>query len=115
MENIQASTEGATYAIAPLPEVNFSSRMESSGAPDCINISERTYSRVRDLFVCEHRGKVQTKEKKEFDMYLVKDILPVLQHGGLEEGIQSSFQRRYRSDVRKELTSFPTFRPQVIE
>jgi adenylate cyclase len=95
--------------------VNFSSRMESSGAPDCINISERTYSRVKDFFVCEYRGKVQTKEKKEFDMYFVKDIQPALQHGGLERGIPSSFQRRYRTYFRKELTSFPTFRPQVVE
>ena len=95
--------------------VNFASRMESSGSPDHINISERTYARVKDFFVCEYRGKVQTKEKKEFDMYFVKDIQPALQHGGLEKGIPSSFQRRYRTYFRKELTSFPTFRPQVVE
>jgi class 3 adenylate cyclase len=95
--------------------VNFASRMESSGAADCINISERTYTRVKDFFVCEYRGKVQTKEKKEFDMYFVKDILPALQHGRVENGIPSSFQRRYRTYFRKELTSFPTFSPQVVE
>jgi adenylate cyclase len=95
--------------------VNFASRMESSGAADHINISERTYARVKDFFDCEHRGKVQTKEKKEFDMYFVKDILPALQHGALEKGIPTSFQRRYRTYFRKELTSFPTFRPQVVE
>ena len=44
--------------------VNFSSRMESTGAPDSINISDRTYSRIKDFFACEHRGKILTKEKK---------------------------------------------------
>jgi adenylate cyclase len=95
--------------------VNFASRMESSGAPDQINVSERTYARIKDFFECEYRGKVQTKEKKEYDMYFVKDILPALRHGAPENGIPSSFQRRYRTYFRKELTSFPTFRPQVVE
>src|SRR6185312_3494118 len=37
--------------------VNFSSRMESSGVPNRVNISDRTWSRVKDFFECEHRGK----------------------------------------------------------
>jgi class 3 adenylate cyclase len=37
--------------------VNYSSRMESSGEAGRINLSERTYSRVKDFFQCEHRGK----------------------------------------------------------
>ena len=37
--------------------VNFSSRMESAGAPDSINISDKTYSRVKDFFACEHRAR----------------------------------------------------------
>jgi len=86
--------------------VNFSSRMESSGTPGCINISDQTYSRVKDFFACEHRGKVLTKEKKEIEMYLVKGILPTL-NSGLENGVPGAFQRRYRTYFRKDLKVFP--------
>jgi class 3 adenylate cyclase len=54
--------------------VNFSSRMESSGVPNRVNISERTHARVKDFFDCEHRGKILTKDKREVDMYLVQGI-----------------------------------------
>jgi adenylate cyclase len=94
--------------------VNFSSRMESSGAPDSINISDKTYARVKDFFACEHRGKVLTKEKREYDMYFVKGILPALQHSKTAKGVPSSFQRRYRTYFRKELMSFPSSTPQVV-
>ncbi len=87
--------------------VNFSARMESAGAPDSVNISDCTWSRVKDFFECEHRGKVLTKEKKEFDMYFVKGILPKL-GGALENGVPDLFQRRYRTYFGKELTYFPT-------
>ena len=33
--------------------VNYSSRMESSSEANRINLSERTYSRVKDFFACE--------------------------------------------------------------
>lgn len=68
--------------------VNFSSRMESSGVPNRVNISERTYSRVKDFFTCEPRGKILTKDKREVDMYLVEGILPALAAPG-------EFGRRY--------------------
>src|SRR5579864_5058112 len=61
--------------------VNYSSRMESSGEANRINLSERTYSRVKDFFECEHRGKVLTKEKRELDMFFANGILPVLANG----------------------------------
>ena len=38
--------------------VNYSSRMESSSEANRINLSERTYSRVKDFLACEPRGKV---------------------------------------------------------
>ena len=69
--------------------VNFSSRMESSGVPNRVNISERTYARVKDFFVCEHRGKILTKDKREVDMYLVQGILPRL-------AAPEEFARRYQ-------------------
>ena len=54
--------------------VNFSSRMESSGVPNRVNISDRTYARVKDFFDCEHRGKILTKDKREVDMFLIQGI-----------------------------------------
>lgn len=88
--------------------VNFSSRMETSGAPNRINISDRTWARVKDFFECEHRGRVLTKEKKEFDMYFVKGFLPIL----LDDPTQippPAFLRRYHVYFQKEPPSFPAF------
>ncbi|MEO5644800.1 MAG: adenylate/guanylate cyclase domain-containing protein, partial [Bacteroidia bacterium] len=57
--------------------VNIASRMESSGEPGRINISESTYALVKDKFTCEHRGKVKAKNKGEIDMYfIVEAIVP---------------------------------------
>ena len=54
--------------------VNTASRMESSGIVGDINISSSTYDLVKELFLCEHRGKVSAKNKGEIDMYLVKGV-----------------------------------------
>jgi class 3 adenylate cyclase len=93
--------------------VNFSSRMESSSQPNRINLSERTYSRVKDFFECEYRGKVLTKEKREFDMYFASGLLPKL--AGQDDAIPpSAFVRRYQVYFNREPPSFPAFlvRPQ---
>lgn len=58
--------------------VNLASRMESSGAPGRINISESTYEKVKRFFECEHRGPIQAKNKGEVHMYFVNGILPHL-------------------------------------
>jgi class 3 adenylate cyclase len=86
--------------------VNFSSRMESSGAPNRINLSERTYARVKDFFDCEHRGKVLTKDKREVDMYFANGILPALRD---DSGIlpPPAFVRRYKTYFEKEPPAFP--------
>ncbi len=52
--------------------VNIASRMESSGEPGRINISESTYQLVKDKFTCTHRGKILAKNKGEIDMYFVE-------------------------------------------
>lgn len=54
--------------------VNIASRMESSGEPGKINISQTTYELVKDHFDCEYRGKVQAKNKGEIDMYFVLGV-----------------------------------------
>jgi len=88
--------------------VNYSSRMESSGHPNRINLSERTYSRVKDFFACEHRGKVATKEKKELDMYFADGLLPNLLSGG-DQIPPEAFVRRYNVYFQKDPPAFPGF------
>jgi class 3 adenylate cyclase/HAMP domain-containing protein len=88
--------------------VNFSSRMESSGAANRINVSERTYSRVKDFFRCDHRGKIPTKDKREVDMYFVEEVLPELMDGA-GEGPPAAFSRRYRIYFQKTPPAFPEF------
>ena len=87
--------------------VNFSSRMESSSQPNRINLSERTYTRVKDFFECEYRGKVLTKEKREFDMYFASGILPKLRGEGLPA--PPAFVRRYRVYFNSDPPAFPAF------
>ena len=52
--------------------VNIAARMEQSGFPGKINISQHTYEIVKDHFNCIHRGKIEAKNKGEIDMYFVE-------------------------------------------
>lgn len=67
-----------------LPQlVRYLSNAASSGASIAgvggrINISSATYERVKDIFDCEFRGKIQAKHKGEIDMYFVKGFRPGL-------------------------------------
>jgi class 3 adenylate cyclase len=88
--------------------VNYSSRMEASSQANRINLSERTYSRVKDFFDCEYRGKVLTKEKRELDMYFANGILPALVNGSTEAP-PSAFLRRYNVYFQKDPPAFPAF------
>ncbi len=63
--------------------VNTASRLESSGVPGQINISDATHRLVADLFVCEHRGLVAAKGKGELEMYLLTGIRPELTDDGV--------------------------------
>jgi class 3 adenylate cyclase len=45
--------------------VNVASRMESSGAPGCIQVTDRAYRRLRDRYRFERRGPIQVKGKGE--------------------------------------------------
>jgi len=88
--------------------VNYSSRMESSGEANRINLSERTYSRVKDFVACEPRGKVLTKDKREADMYFANGIVP----GLLDTSGQMpppAFVRRYNVYFQKDPPAFPAF------
>lgn len=52
--------------------VNIASRMESSGVPGRVNISDATYTLVGDKFNCELRGKIKAKGVGEYEMYFVE-------------------------------------------
>ena len=93
--------------------VNYSSRMEASGQANRINLSERTYSRVKDFFDCECRGRVLTKEKRGLEMYFANGILPGLAKGSIEidlsEAAPQAFMRRYNVYFQKDPPAFPSF------
>ena len=52
--------------------VNLAARMEQSGVPGKINISQHTYELIKAQFNCVHRGKIEAKNKGEIDMYFVE-------------------------------------------
>jgi class 3 adenylate cyclase len=53
--------------------VNTASRMESSGTPGKIQITQTTYELIKDEFVCEPRGKVSVKGKGDLDTWYLID------------------------------------------
>jgi adenylate cyclase len=96
--------------------VNFSSRMESSGAPGRVNLSASTYARIKDFFSCEKRGEVKIKDGREVEMYFVNGIasgLLATQNTSVMAGNGApplkSFEQRYRNYFRKDLQAFPEF------
>jgi adenylate cyclase len=52
--------------------VNTASRMESSGEPGKVNVSESTYSLLKDEFSFEERGEIEAKGKGKMKMYFVE-------------------------------------------
>lgn len=54
--------------------VNIASRMESSGAPMKINISEQVYQHIKEYFDCEVRGEVEAKSLGKTNMYFVNGL-----------------------------------------
>lgn len=85
--------------------VNFASRMESSGSPGRINVSEAVHELVCDFFVCEKRGKVTTKDNRDVDMFFVSGITPAL----IADGTHDAFHRQFRRRFHVDLPAFPAF------
>ena len=54
--------------------VNVASRMEQMSEPGKINISEVTYSFVKDYVTCTPRGEISVKNKGSMHMYFVESI-----------------------------------------
>jgi adenylate cyclase len=88
--------------------VNFSSRLESSGAPNRVNLSERTYSRVKDFIRCTPRGRVVTKDGREADMFFADGIHEKLVDAGVD-GIPAAFARRFKIYFQQPVRAFPAF------
>ena len=51
--------------------VNTASRMESSGVPGAIQVSPSTHELLKDAYVCESRGPIQVKGKREMETWLL--------------------------------------------
>ena len=88
--------------------VNFSSRMESSGASNRVNLSERTYARVKDFIRCTPRGRVKTKDGREVDMFFADGVHQKL-IGETTSGIPAAFARRYQIYFQQDVSAFPQF------
>jgi adenylate cyclase len=76
--------------------VNTASRMESSGAPGRINISQDTHELVKDFFECEYRGAITAKNKGEIEMYFVNSVKPEFAKDTGSLGAQGRFLELYR-------------------
>jgi class 3 adenylate cyclase len=77
--------------------VNLASRMESSGAPGRVNVSEGTAGRVAELFVLEPRGRVAAKGKGLVEMFFVVGIRPELSVDGAGIEPSAAFWERARA------------------
>jgi hypothetical protein len=80
--------------------------MQSLSDPNRVNISDKTYARVKDFFCCERRGNVRTKDDKDVETYLVNGLAPALL-AGVREIPPPAFRRRYRIYFQKEPDHFP--------
>ncbi|MEM7184814.1 MAG: adenylate/guanylate cyclase domain-containing protein [Spirochaetota bacterium] len=76
--------------------VNTASRMESSSVSGEINISQSVYEVTKDLFVCEHRGKIAAKRKGNVDMYFIKGIRKEYSVDGKGHVPNDKFQKVYQ-------------------
>jgi class 3 adenylate cyclase len=87
--------------------VNVASRMETAARPNRLNVSAAMHQRLKDFFVMEARGRIQTKDKRDLEMYEVLGVLPALAAGGSLP--PEAFAKRYRTYFDKPLTTFPPF------
>jgi class 3 adenylate cyclase len=53
--------------------VNVASRMESSGIPGAVQISNATYQQIRNMYVFEDRGEIEVKGKGPMRAWLIRD------------------------------------------
>ena len=78
--------------------VNLAARMESSGQPGKIHISETTYWRVKDRFECEPCGLIDIKGIGPIHTFLLKSEEDSAQLYGTSENVE----RRATADNKRE-------------
>jgi len=94
--------------------VNFAARMESSGVPGRVNMSERTWSLTRGLIDGKARGDIRIKEGREVPMFLAEGPARGLLDGELENGIPVRFAARYRAEFGEEPRGFPEVKKPLV-
>jgi adenylate cyclase len=94
--------------------VNLASRMESCGEPNRVNISERTFARVKDFVTLERRGRIRTKEGDEIDMYFVQGVAEHLL-ADRSACPPPLFDRRYSLYFSERPPSFPKYLTEPLE
>lgn len=87
--------------------VNFAARMESSGIPGRVNLSEQTWRRTHGLIDCEARGKIKTKDGREMEMFLAEGPARELLFSAVKDGVPEAFAARYRARFSEEPLAFP--------
>jgi guanylate cyclase len=55
--------------------VNTASRMESHGVENCVQLTESTYERLKEHYLCEERGLIDVKGKGKMKAYFLKGKL----------------------------------------
>lgn len=88
--------------------VNFAARMESSGAPNRVNLAAVTWERVRSFIDCEARGPVKIKEGRFMEMYFALGPHSDLLHGEVVDGVPEAFRQRYHAEFGVAPRSFPS-------
>lgn len=94
--------------------VNFAARFQSSGSPNRINMSCRTYELVRDFIECEPRGYVRIKEGRQIEMYFAQQIRPELV-GTYRETIPEAFAELYHQRFGRMPATFPSAKREVAD
>jgi class 3 adenylate cyclase/putative methionine-R-sulfoxide reductase with GAF domain len=88
--------------------VNVASRMQSCGEPNRVNVSESTFTKVKDFVKPEPRGHVTTKEGRDIEMYFVEGVREKLltdRSASPPRLFAELYQRHYRDTA----PSFPEF------
>ncbi len=87
--------------------VNFAARFQSSGAPNRINMSCRSYELVREFIECEPRGRVRIKEGRQMEMWFAQQVRPDLL-GKTQDGVPQPFAELYHQRFGHMPPAFPS-------
>jgi adenylate cyclase len=86
--------------------VNFAARFQSSGSPNRINMSSRTYELISEFIECEPRGHVRIKEGRQIEMYFAQQVRPELL-GSDRDGVPQRFFELYNQRFGETPPAFP--------